>query len=135
MYLLDTDIFIYILKGHQNVKENLRRHYNDLLQLSVISLMELYYGAYKSGSMGSNLAKVKTVENTLKVITVGTEVADVFGLLKSQMEAKGKRPDDFDLIIAASAMTHNLILVTNNTRYFKRIEGLRLENWTLETPM
>ncbi len=130
MYLLDTDIVIYSLKGHATVQDNLRQHYNDLLCLSVISLMELYYGAYKSERVESNLAKVKTLESSLKIIRIGEEVVELFGMLKSRLENEGQPLNDFDLIIASIALTHNLIIVTNNKRHFQRIEGLKLENWT-----
>lgn len=129
MYLLDTDIIIYSLKGNAAVQENLRRHRNASLCVSVISLMELYYGAYKSQRVESNLAKVKTIEKTLKAIQAGEEVVELFGMLKSKLEAKGQPADDFDLVIASTALAHNLILVTNNTRHFQKVEGLRLENW------
>ena len=59
MYLLDTDTIIYILKGNPVVENNLQRHYHDPIKISVITLMELYYGAYKSQKVTSNLAKVK----------------------------------------------------------------------------
>lgn len=130
MYLLDTDIIIYSLKGHAAVLENLRRHRNASLCVSVISLMELYYGAYKSQRIESNLAKVKTIEKTLKTIQAGEEVVELFGMLKSKLEAKGQPADDFDLVIASTALAHNLILITNNTRHFQKIEGLRIENWS-----
>ncbi len=130
MYLLDTDIVIFSLKGHKIVQDNLRRHYNDPLCLSVISLMELYYGAYKSDRVESNLAKIKTLESSLRIIRAGEEVVELFGLFKSQLETKGEPLDDFDIIIASMALAHNLTLVTNNIRHFKRIEGLKLENWS-----
>jgi predicted nucleic acid-binding protein len=65
------------------------------------------------------------------VIPLGSESTQIFGMLKSQMERKGTRLDDFDLAIAATALAHNLILVTNNLNHFKRIAGLKLANWTL----
>ena len=58
-----------------------------------------------------------------------TADAEVLGMLKAQLEREGTRLDDFDLAIAACALTHNLILVTNNTEHFSRIQGLRIENW------
>lgn len=131
MYLLDTDIVIYSLKAHPVVQENLRRHYNDPLKISVITLMELYYGAYKSKKTTSNLAKIKTLENSLEVVTLGKESVDIFGMLKANMEASGTPLDDFDLILASCALAHNLILVTNNSRHFERIEGLKIQNWTI----
>jgi len=129
MYLLDTDIIIYILKGHPVLQENLRRHLNDPLQISIVTCLELYYGAYKSEQVTGNLAKVKKIEETLEVIPLGTETAEIFGRLKAQLEIKGTRLDDFDLMIAACALTHNLTLVTNNEMHFQRIDGLKVTNW------
>jgi tRNA(fMet)-specific endonuclease VapC len=131
MFLLDTDTIILNLKGHPAVKENLQRHQNDPLKVSVITCMELYYGAYKSPHVAGNLAKIQMIEGSLEVISLGPEAAQIFGMLKAQMEKKGTRLDDFDLAIASSAMVHNLILVTNNLNRFKRITGLKLANWTL----
>ena len=129
MYLLDTDIILYSLKGHPVLQENLRRHLNDPLQISIVTCLELYYGAYKSPQVTGNLAKVKRIEETLEVIPLGTEAAEIFGRLKAQLEIKGTRLDDFDLMIAACALTHNLTLVTNNEMHFRRIDGLKVTNW------
>ena len=130
MYLLDTDTIIYSLKGNVSVQENLLFHINDPIKTSVITLMELYYGAYKSQKVTGNLAKIKTIEQSVEIITPGVESAEVFGMLKSQLEKTGSRLDDFDLIIAACALAYNLTLVTNNEKHFQRIDGLKLENWT-----
>ena len=91
--------------------------------------MELYYGAYKSQKLTGNLAKIKTIEQSLEIIPVGIEAAEIFGMLKSKLEKTGSRLDDFDLIIAACSLAHNLTLVTNNEKHFQRIEELKLANW------
>ena len=130
MYLLDTDTIIYSLKGDPNVQENLRQHINDILQISIITLMELYYGAYKSQHVDANLAKIKTLEQSLDILITGQETAEIFGKMKSRLESGGNRLDDFDLIIASIALTHNLVLVTNNEKHFQRIENLIIQNWT-----
>ena len=129
MYLLDTDTIIYNLKGDLKVQENLKLHVNDLIQISIITLIELYYGAYKSEYVDANIAKIKTLEQSLEILPTGQETAEIFGKLKSRLESGGNRLDDFDLIIASTALAHNLVLVTNNEKHFQRIEGLRLENW------
>jgi tRNA(fMet)-specific endonuclease VapC len=131
MYLLDTDTIIYTMKGHRAVQENLSAHVNDPIKICVITLMELYYGAYKSQEPTGNLAKIKTLENSLEVLSVGNECSEVFGLIKSQLEKAGAPLDDFDLLLASCAMACNLTLVTNNTKHFKRIKGLKLTNWTV----
>ncbi len=130
MYLLDTDILIYSLKAHKMVQQNLRHHLHDPINVSAVTLMELYYGAYKSQKIANNLAKVKIIENSLEIIPVNREMVEIFGVLKSGLEKVGKSLDDFDLILAATAMSHNLIIVTNNEKHFGRIDGLKMENWS-----
>lgn len=103
MYLIDTDILIYSLKGHETVKENLQKHIHDSIQISAVTLMELYYGAYKSKKVESNLAKIKKIENTLEIIPVDRESVEIFGLLKSNLEMVGPPLDDFDLILDLTA--------------------------------
>lgn len=132
MFLLDTDTIIYSLKGHPGVVSQLQAHRADPMRVSVITLMELYFGAHKSQKKVSNLAKVRTIENSLPIIPVGKAEAEIFGVYKATLEQNGRPMDDFDLIIAATALANNLTLVTYNTKHFSRIEGLRLENWAGE---
>ena len=134
MYLLDTDTVIYSLKGEPAVEKNLREHFHDPMKMSVITLMELYYGAHKSQKIASNLAKIKTLEISFQIIPISEESAEIFGMTKAQLEKAGSPLDDFDLIIASCALSNNLVLVTNNVRHFQRIEGLKLANWTEYPP-
>ncbi len=129
MFLLDTDTVIFNMKGNTNVQNNLRQHINDSISISVITLMELYYGARKSQKVAINLAKIKMLEQSIETLPVGLESTEIFGLIKAQLETAGNRLDDFDLLIASCAMAHNLTLVTNNTKHFQRIDGLNLTNW------
>ncbi len=130
MYLLDTDTVIYNLKDHAAVKKNLRRCFYDPIKISVITLMELYYGAYHSQKIESNLAKIKNIENSIEIIPLGKESVETFGKYKAKLEKAGVPLDDFDLILASCALAHNLVLVTNNVKHFQRIEGLKITNWT-----
>ena len=84
--------------------------------------------------IAGNLSKVRTIEKAFEIVPIGSECADVFGMLKASLKKTGKILDDFDLIIAACAMTGNLTLVTNNTKHFGRIDGLKLANWTSYPP-
>ena len=130
MYLLDTDTIIFSLKGHDAVKKNLRRHFYDPIKISVITLMELYYGAYRSQKIESNLAKIKALESSLEIVPLGKESVEIFGIYKAKLEKAGTPFDDFDLILTSCALTYNLVLVTNNVKHFQRIEGLKIANWT-----
>jgi len=130
MFLLDTDTIIYSLKGNPNILRNLEAHQQDPLRICVITLLELYYGAYKSEKPLSNLVKVRRIEKAFDIIPADDTIAETFGMIKSRLECAGTTLDDFDLIIASCALANNLTLVTNNEKHFHRIEGLKLENWT-----
>ena len=132
MYLLDTDTVIYILKGNPIAVADLKKHIHDPIKIGTVTLMELYYGAYKSQKVTSNLAKIKNLENAIEVIPVGEEVAEIFGREKVRLGKRGFPLDDFDLIVGCCALAHNLTLVTNNMKHFKRIEGLQVTNWIEE---
>lgn len=129
MYLLDTDTVIYALKGQPDVVRNLALHADDPLGVSVITLMELYYGAFRSAQVAGNLARVRALEKAVRVWDLQADAAEVFGALKAQLESDGNRLDDFDLGIAACALVHNLTLVTHNSAHFERVRGLRLDDW------
>ena len=129
MYLLDTDTVIYALKGEPDVVRNLALHADDPLGVSVITLMELYYGAFRSRQVAGNLAKVRALEKAVRVWDLQADAAEVFGALKAQLESDGARLDDFDLGIAACALVHNLTLVSHNSAHFARVRGLRLDDW------
>ena len=91
--------------------------------------MELYYGAYKSQKVVSNIGKIKRIEAAVEIIALGRESAEIFAMLKADLEKAGIPLDDFDLILAACALAHDLVLVTNNVKHFQRIQGLKFENW------
>ncbi|MDF1613512.1 type II toxin-antitoxin system VapC family toxin [Desulfurivibrio dismutans] len=129
MFLLDTDTVIYALKGDPAVQDNLRVHRHDPMYLSTVTMMELYYGAYKSQHIDANLAKLGTLENSFPLLAPGPETVASFGKLKAKLEGHGKRLADLDLIIAVTAITHNLTLISNNQKHFARIPGLKLSNW------
>lgn len=124
-YLIDTDVLIDNLKSKARVD-------NEIIEfgpvISVINLGELVYGAFKSKNPPKAL---KLVENLLtdfkiEIINLEREIIYVFGKLKADLEIKGERLDDFDLLVAATAIVNNLILVTRNIKHFKRIKNLKI---------
>ena len=128
-YLIDTDIIIYSLKNHAQVVENFRRFANAQKSISVITYGELAYGARKSQHTEKNLAKVFRIGELFPVLPVSRTIIDTFASLKASLEKTGRGIDDMDLLIAATAITHNLVLVTNNSRHFARVSGLETVNW------
>lgn len=129
MYLIDTDIIIYSFKGDPVVKENLRNHRMDPMAISIITYGEMLYGARKSRQIERNLATARRVAEIYPLLPVTQSVVETFANLRADLEVAGTPLDDMDLLIAATAMSHNLTLVTNNEKHFSRIPGLSLVNW------
>jgi len=129
MYLIDSDILVFLLRGKRRVAESFEAHAADPKALSVISYGELLYGARKSARPVENVAKVRRISDVFPVIDVSPAVMETFGSLKAELEKQGKKIDDFDLIIASTAVHLSYTLVTNNVRHFRDIPDLALENW------
>ena len=129
MYLLDSDTVIFLLRGDPKVTKNLEAHAGDPKAISVITYGELLFGAKRSARPLANMARVRSVAELLPVIGVSPPVMETFASLKAELEQRGRKVDDFDLIIASTAIQLDYALVTNNTRHFRDIPGLRIDNW------
>jgi tRNA(fMet)-specific endonuclease VapC len=128
-YLLDTDTCVFWLKGHDRIEQKVLSAGMDNVALSFINVSELYYGAYKSQRVEANLAMVRRLTEQLNVVESDESISEMFGELKANLESAGTIIDDADLYIAACSVVHGLTLVTNNTKHFKRIKGMSLQNW------
>jgi len=129
-FLIDSDILIYSLKGNSKVTQNFTDYENDTKSISIITYGELVYGASKSEKIEKNLAVVYRLRDLFPIINVDKPIIEIFASLKSQKRKTGQITDDMDLIIAATALCNNLILVTNNEKHFRDIEGLQVQNWS-----
>ena len=129
VYLIDTDIIIYSLKGNTTVADHLRRHRTDPIMISVITYGEMVYGARKSNQTERNLATAHRVAEIYPMLAVTQSVIETFAGIRASLETAGTPLDDMDLLIGATALSHNLTLVTNNEKHFSRIPGLSVANW------
>lgn len=129
MFLIDSDILVFLLRGDRRVAERFEARAADPKALSVISYGELLYGAMKSARPVENAAKVRRIGELFPVIHVSPAVMETFGPLKADLEKQGKRVDDFDLIIASTAIHLSYTLVTNNVQHFRPIPNLAVDNW------
>ncbi|MCX7011736.1 MAG: type II toxin-antitoxin system VapC family toxin [Candidatus Sumerlaeota bacterium] len=129
MYLIDTDILIYALKARPNVLVRFAETREAPKAISVVSYGELLFGAMKSSRPQESLARARRVGELFQVVDVTRAIIEGFAAIKADLQRKGAPLDDFDLIIAATAVSLGYRLVTNNERHFRRVPGLRVENW------
>ncbi len=128
--LLDTDILIYLFKGNQRIRDNLNRVGDKNIIISAISVGELYFGAYHSRERERNLLNLKNFFAVSRIIPVDEQIAEHFGELKAELKSKGELISDSDLFIAATCLGQEAVLVTGNEKHFRRIDRLKLENWS-----
>jgi tRNA(fMet)-specific endonuclease VapC len=131
-FLLDTNICIYIRrKKPQEVLRRFRGLKQGEAVLSVITFGELVYGAEKSAQQAAALELLRELAQVLPVMGLPETVADAYGTMRAELERKGQMIGNNDLWIAAHAKAAGLTLVTNNEREFRRVRGLKVENWAV----
>ena len=127
--MLDTNIAIYVIKRRPPEALAIFNQNANLLCISAITLAELMHGVEKSSRPERNLNEVEDFVSRLSVLEYGEKSAAHYGEIRSNLERKGTPIGVNDLHIAGHARSEGLTLVTNNTKEFERVEGLRLENW------
>lgn len=130
MYLLDSNICIYIInKNLEQVVKRIKSLKPHQIKLSSISIAELEYGVSKSSHRENNRNALVHFASAFDILEFDDNDAEVYGLIRADLEKKGQVIGPYDMLISAQAISRDLILVTNNTSEFSRILNLKLENW------
>ena len=131
-YLLDTNICIYI---RQKRPDQVLRRFQKLRPgeavLSVITYGELLYGAAKSAQRREALERLRELIHLLPALSLPETAAEAYGRIRAELESKGQMIGNNDLWIAAHAVAAGLTLVTNNEKEFRRVPGLKIQNWAV----
>lgn len=130
MFMLDTDICIYLLKTRsESLRQKFRVHRE--LCISAITWAELCYGVENSPPAHRNARRAQLGEfvRRLLVLPLEENAGPVYGSVRTQLRRDGAMIGANDLLIAAHALAAGCTLVTNNVREFERVEGLVVENW------
>ena len=129
-YMLDTNICIYIINANpKSVQERFEQHQVGDLCMSTITYGELRFGAEKSAYREKTLRLLKQLTHLIPVADMTLNAAEHYGEIQHTLQKQGKIIGNNDLWIAAHALALNITLVTNNTKEFKRIPKLNVENW------
>ena len=129
-YLLDTNILIYFSRDRpDSIVKRLDKLDAGEAAMSVVSYGELCYGASRSVKPAATQKVINLLIGIFPIVPVTKEVAEEYGKLRGQLAAKGTPIGPNDMWLAAQAKAEGLILVTNNEREFRRVSGLKVENW------
>lgn len=129
-YLLDTNTCIYLIKRKpiQVIRKMMKMKIEDI-GISTITLSELQYGIEKSRFPEQNQIALLEFLIPFGILDFDQKASSEYGRIRAVLEKKGKPIGPLDMLIAAAAISQKLVLVTNNVKEFKRIEGLMVENW------
>ena len=129
-YLLDTNICIYIIKKKPPVVlKRVESKQPGQIAISTITLAELEYGIVRSRYPDRNRVALLEFLLPFTILDFDQAASAEYGHIRLSLESKGRPIGPMDLLLAAQARSHGLVLVSNNEKEFKRVEGQRIENW------
>jgi tRNA(fMet)-specific endonuclease VapC len=129
-FLVDTDVCSAHLKGNRAVNNRFLQ-YTGGLHVSTVTLGELYTWALRANAPPRRLQALEELLGDMTILDVTDNVAKKFGEVRAALMDKGLPPPEMDLLIAVTALVHDLTVVTHNTADFANVPGLRLADWTL----
>ena len=130
-YMLDTNICIYTIKHKPpEVIKAFLCHEPDDMCISSITYGELMHGVEKSQAVERNRAAITLFLSAISILPFDSDAAEEYGAVRADLERKGTLIGPMDMLIAGHARSRGLILVTNNTREFFRVNELEVEDWT-----
>jgi tRNA(fMet)-specific endonuclease VapC len=128
LFMLDTDSVSLALRGEGRVGQRLLQHRPSAICLSSVTVAELRYGAARRKSARLH-ELIDAFAANIAVLPFDEAAANTFGVIAAELSLAGTPIGDFDVLIAAHAISADATLVTNNTRHFQRVAGLTIDNW------
>jgi tRNA(fMet)-specific endonuclease VapC len=116
------------MKGFFSIEEKFRSVRPENCFISEITLAELKFGVENSARIEHNRETLRKFLTEVQIVPI-FDALDIYAREKARLRKSGVIIDDFDLLIGATAVTHRLIMVTNNTTHFSRLTGIVIENW------
>ena len=125
-YLLDTNWLIQLLAGHKETATFHRHLHPEQIAVSYITVGEIYDVAFAYANPSAHLSSFRQFLAPFTLLTLNDSIMEKFAEVRSLLRRRGELISDFDILIGATALHHDLTLLTYNTRHFKRIPHLKL---------
>lgn len=133
-YFLDTNVCVVYLNGRSaSVRDCLLATPAEEIAVCFVVKAELFYGAFRSNNPKRTLERQQAFLSRFVSLPFEDEAALLAGKIRAKLASAGTPIGSYDLQIAAIALANNLTLVTHNTREFERVDGLRIEDWEVES--
>lgn len=127
-YLLDSNIIIHLFRDAFGVRGKIQEAGWDNCCISQITQIELLYGAELSANREKNYSQVYDFLSSIHIVPIDGAIP-LFCQQKAMLRKCGTMIDDFDLLIATTAVANNLVMVTENVKHFAKVDGIAIENW------
>ena len=129
-YMLDTNICIYSIKHKpEQVFVRLQEHEPADICISSVTYAELVHGVAKSQAIEKNPLTLALLLSNIEILNFDANAAESYGKIRADLEKQGTPIGTLDMMIAGHAKSLNYTVVTNNTKEFNRVPGLKFENW------
>lgn len=132
-YLLDTNICIFCMCGMFEMNRKIATAGINNCYLSEITVAELYYGAENSKNPKKTMRQAEEFIGLFNVIPLSDSL-HTFGKEKAYLTSIGRKIENFDMSIGATALQHKMVMVTDNINHLGRIRGIEIENWKTSEP-
>jgi tRNA(fMet)-specific endonuclease VapC len=132
-YLLDTNICIFCMRGMFEMNRKIATAGINNCYLSEITVAELYYGAENSKNPKKTMRQAEEFIGLFNVIPLSDSL-HTFGKEKAYLTSIGRKIENFDMSIGATALQHKMVMVTDNINHLGRIRGIEIENWKTSEP-
>ena len=127
-YLLDTDIVVFFLRNNRKVYDHIKVLSPQQVFVSDVTVAELEYGNHCSGRYEENKAMLDNFLMQVNVVPFADAIP-LYAKERYRLRRSGLSMMDFELVIACTSIVNNMVMVTNNAKHFKRVEGITIENW------
>jgi tRNA(fMet)-specific endonuclease VapC len=124
--LVDSDWLVNVVIGLPGPLTTLRRLRRQELAISIISVGEVFHGAFGTADPEAELVRLRRFLRVYRTLPLTVPIMALFARLRADLRGRGMIIPDLDLLIAATALEHDLTLLTRNRRHFERIPGLKL---------
>jgi tRNA(fMet)-specific endonuclease VapC len=125
-YLLDSDWIINFLAGKKDAEEKMKRFDPEEIVISLVTVAEVYESAFHYANPEAHLQRFRAFLDNFELLNLNVPIVEKFAEIRADLRRRGEIISDFDIVIAATALHHDLMLLTYNARHFKRIPNLKL---------
>jgi tRNA(fMet)-specific endonuclease VapC len=125
-YILDTDWIINLLAGKKDAEERIQQFDPEEIVVSLVAVAEIYEGAYNFANPEAHIKTFRSFLSNFQLLNLNLPIIEKFAEVRAHLRRKGQMISDFDILLGATALHYDLIVLTYNKKHFQRIPDIRI---------